>query len=202
MDGEAGRGVGNSASIRSSDPADRDASATSDQRVPTCTRAPLLHREDAAARACDHNRPPGDMRPQPIPEGTPTNCASDADCNAGENGRCIAEFIYYVCTYDQCFSDSDCMSGGPCGCSVGDRYSDANICLQGDCRIDADCGPGGYCSPSHSACGNLDGYFCHTCTDECVDDADCPELSDRHRLCVYSSEAGHWICGSLMQCPD
>lgn len=179
------------------------AGAMSRQAAMPCMRAPIRHRENAADGNCDHDRPPGDMRSPPdIPAGGITNCASDADCNAGENGRCMAEFIYYVCSYDQCFSDADCTNGGPCGCEEGDRYSDANICLPGNCRTDGDCGVSGYCSPTRSICGTLDGYYCHTCEDECIDNADCPEVPNRQRQCTYSTEVEHWICGSSGQCSD
>ena len=87
-------------------------------------------------------------------------CSRDADCVAGINGRCdpMMRSPGCACSYDQCFADADCTTGGPCECRppipinvAGGQSAPAptptNTCKQGNCRIDANCG-GSYCSPS------------------------------------------------------
>jgi hypothetical protein len=68
--------------------------------------------------------------------------------------------------------------------------------VQGNCRVDADCGAGGYCSPAEntSSCGNLLGYYCHTASDQCLDDTDCTGGGAGAQVCTYVSSAGNWQC--------
>jgi hypothetical protein len=73
--------------------------------------------------------------------------------------------------------------------------------VPGNCRVDADCGPGGYCSPTvDSGCGSfygVQGYYCHTPADECVNDRDCPGYGTPEApYCAYSTTVGHWVCGT------
>ena len=167
-------------------------------------REPEVHRPEPVA--CDHTRP----SPEPnAPEGDDMSwvrCHSHADCTEGTNGRCGGNgHDGWNCTYDSCFEDSDCgmaASGEPqlCQCEGGFR-SDNNLCLGGNCRLDADCGAGGYCSPSLGSCGNylkVVGYFCHTPTDECTDDADCPAEANQFGpgYCAFMPEIGHWKCST------
>lgn len=124
-------------------------------------------------------------------------CLSDADCTAGDNGRCANNRDIWSCSYDTCYSDSACTSGGPCACEGGSGYA-GNTCLPGNCQTDADCGANGYCSPTLGGCGNYGGvigYFCHTAADKCVDDADCASPTQGLGYCMYSPEVGHWSCG-------
>ena len=48
-------------------------------------RPPSLHR--SSADACSHDRGPGDFDPFNPSDGG-SSCTKDADCTAGENGRC------------------------------------------------------------------------------------------------------------------
>jgi hypothetical protein len=170
------------------------------------TREPEKHRPTATA--CDHTRPSAE--PDVPADGDPSwvMCQSNAECTDGENGRCTGNgHDGYQCTYDACFSDSDCpalASGTPrlCQCEGGSR-ADNNVCLGGNCRVDADCGGGGYCSPTLGSCGNYtgtQGYYCHTSNDECLDDADCnADGSSYPGYCAFMPEVGHWMC-SMAQC--
>jgi hypothetical protein len=161
-----------------------------------CMREPREHR--SVAEVCDDTRPPGDALPDfepPVPT-PPGYCVVDAECTEGKNGRCEEFRGDRRCTYDQCMSDSDCASGGPCGCSLA-FWSDANACLLGNCHTDADCPEPGYCSPTLGSCGNyagVVGYYCRTCDDECVDDRDCVDPSRGAGYCAYSPEVSHWVC--------
>ena len=161
-------------------------------------RIPAQHR--AAATACSMTRPPG---PSGIANGT---CQMDSDCvdgTKGQNGRCVFSRIGAICSYDECFDDSTC-GGKVCLCRPSGETSatvQANHCLvQGGCRTDSDCGSGGACSPSFSTCGAYTGvvaYYCHTPTDSCLDDSDCPAVDGGGGpgYCMFSPEGGKWICG-------
>ncbi len=166
-------------------------------------REPKTHR--AQGNACTTPRGPGTINGTP-PPGAP--CSKDADCTAGQNGRCETLPIEQsnppgqrVCSYDQCTADADCGASSVCDCRNPANY-DANTCFHGDCRVDADCGAGGWCSPSgttvDSGCTTgIDpgqfGFFCHTAADECTDDADCPGVTPPER-CMFSPTANHWVC--------
>jgi hypothetical protein len=144
------------------------------------------------------------------------DCQSDLDCTMGRNGRCgvFDEFACYgnanaaiECTYDSCNADRDCPgANGVCECGIGATAvlggaptRTAHLCATGNCRIDADCGDGGFCSrsydPTDVACGStLEGYFCHTAADSCIDDSDCAVDGGTTMACKYSSALGHWVC--------
>ncbi len=97
---------------------------------------------------------------------------------------------FATCVYDTCVVDSDCGAKSMCEC--GTSASDGHSCMPGNCAVDSDCAGNGFCSPSRSTCGNgVAGYFCHTATDECVDDADCAVGS-----CVWNASIGHWWCAT------
>jgi hypothetical protein len=164
-----------------------------------CGRVPMQHRSQE--KTCDHERPPGVASgpADPIPAGE--SCVSDSQCTHGENGRCNPAINDdQHCTYDDCFADKDCKAG-PCVCGETDWNADANVCLMGNCHTDADCGAHGYCSPSFGECGPYLGvvaYYCHTCDDDCVDDADCyPD--QRGDYCLYNPAVARWVCGEA-QC--
>jgi hypothetical protein len=74
-----------------------------------------------------------------------------------------------------------------------------------NCRVDTDCGAQGYCSPSSgtSICGDsLAGYYCHTASDECIDDSDCLQNPNNAGIpgCVYSTTDSHWVCIMVPVC--
>jgi hypothetical protein len=77
----------------------------------------------------------------------------------------------------------------------------ASVCIPANCHTDADCGSKGYCSPSVSfMCGanfGTQGWYCHTCADTCVEDADCPADPSKGpgHYCAYDPTQGHWACG-------
>ncbi len=129
-------------------------------------------------------------------------CAQDSDCTAGTNGRCLW-FHGSYCSYDTCFSDSDCPNNEPCQCRPSDSDSAANFCAGGNCRVDSDCGADGFCSPS--LVGNIcgydtsvigSGYFCHTPQDSCRNDSDC----DSSSICLYSLQSNQWTCVARSGC--
>lgn len=158
-------------------------------------------------------------------------CTSDGDCKGGPAGRCNCTWSGgpyggtnpsangSSCTYDGCASDADC-GGKVCLCRetalpgvtpvLGLDRSDAQptVCASvGNCRVDADCGVGGYCSPSAPfECiapvpANY-GYYCHTPSDECTDDTDCPMGTAGSGDCAFDPTAGHWACHTVEACRD
>jgi len=119
---------------------------------------------------------------------------SDAECDAGINGRCGVNgggALINVCSYDECFSDPDCTTGAPCACR---SVSNANTCLtDSDCRVDADCGDGGYCSLSPaSSLSCAMSYHCHTANDQCLNDFDCSDAGTA--LCAFDPGNLNWAC--------
>ncbi len=188
-----------------------DAAVTNDQppvdapvdaRPDAPTRVPMRHRPSATA--CPSERPASTC--DPGMGGPPVGCRADSECTMGVNGRCVGNpHDGCRCNYDTCRADSDCTTGGPCECRLASRgAAGANVCVPGNCRVDADCGAGGYCSPTLGSCGDyggLAGYYCHTPSDECVDDADCATQLDggflgQRPYCMYSREVGHWVCSN------
>jgi hypothetical protein len=130
------------------------------------------------------------------------------------------------CSYDQCTNDADCARNKPCECRSAPGDTGPNRCLEASsCRVDADCGPGGYCSPSLLAtfcvCTSVDycktlgdtatcspgacscgdscghGYFCHTPSDSCLDDADCSGGT----TCNFDLAHLNWICSGCWPVP-
>lgn len=170
---------------------------TTTTQPPAQLPVPENHR--AEPTECDAERPAGNVEGSNYPiEG---ECETDADCDEGERGRCEDFRGYAQCTYDECTQDSECATGGPCGCELG-FWSDSNVCLGGNCQVDGDCGEGGYCSPSFSECGSYSGvvaHWCHTPEDECVNDSECADADTGYGYCMYSSEVTHWVC-SYSQC--
>lgn len=134
-------------------------------------------------------------------------CGQDSDCTAGTNGRCLMSFPGGpYCSYDDCFSDTDCSNKLACVCRDSASSFDANTCMpSGGCLVDTDCGPNGFCSPSlvakldcmcpsnvggtydNDRCGH--GYFCHTQKDSCVNDSDCNGTT-----CAYDMVDNRWSC--------
>jgi hypothetical protein len=176
-------------------------------------RVVLNHRPSAC---CTSQRGPGGAD-QPYPPGVAAfsadggvACSSDSQCASGTNGRCFP-FEGLVgpggCSYDDCSSDSDCPSGTPCLCRASASDNAANICAPGgNCAVDSDCGPGGFCSPSRQNCAGPTPYFCHTASDACVNDADCPPSAADNPavtrdVCAYDPQASHWACKQLVCYP-
>jgi hypothetical protein len=163
---------------------------------------------------CGHDRAPSftpDAGPPPgWFDGGPTSaCTFDSDCTAGANGRCVilGNSLIRGCSYDECFTDSDCGANGVCECGasyMGVR-SAPNVCSSnGGCSLDSQCGPGGYCSPSvkeNNACNQGPapaGFFCHTPEDRCVNDTDCTGTVGN--FCTFSPQLGYWTCTSIPLC--
>ncbi len=139
-------------------------------------------------------------------QGMGVQCTKDTDCTMGNDGRCITNnggALTCFCTYDTCVHDGDCMQGQTCGCHGSPyTYDHGNTCVPGNCRVDSDCGPNGYCSPSYdtSQCGGLAGYWCHTASDQCIDDTDCPQNMGPP-VCVYSTANMRGQCDYQRLCP-
>lgn len=171
---------------------------------------PIYHR--AMPSCCPSERGPAPGT-QPYGTGMAHGCSSDSQCTSGPDGRCFP-FEGLVgpggCSYDQCFTDSDCPSGAPCVCRTSASDNSANGCAPGgNCVLDSDCGSGGYCSPS-GGCGfgftGGQGYYCHTASDTCINDMDCPVVDagggcSVPQNCVYDTQAQHWACSQQSCCP-
>lgn len=163
-------------------------------------RPATVHR--VASVACPTDRPPGN------PPSIPGTCKDDSECTQGTNGRCTSVALGPPkCTYDACGSDKDCgSSSGVCQCRAASEGG-ANACRQGNCRTDGDCGVvgKGFCSPSAVEIdvycrtgipvGSF-GYFCHTPSDECVNDSDCGTTETG--ACIFDVPKQHWVCQKLM----
>jgi hypothetical protein len=129
-------------------------------------RVPDLHR--AASVACPIAEPMG------LPCIAPGACSTDAECQAGQNGRCVASHVVVSCecVYDTCYRDGDCPVGQACACKP---FEFGNACVPASCRVDTDCGPGGFCGPVIEYCARTTvGFQCHSFRDGCFGDADCP----------------------------
>ncbi len=143
------------------------------------------------------------------------SCATDAQCTQGPDGRCFpfGGLLWTAgCSYDECFTDSDCPSGAPCICRTSAGDDSPNICAAGgNCVLDSDCGPGGFCSPSEFCDARLPGwaafgYYCHTAADTCINDVDCPPIDagggcSIPSVCRYDTQAMHWACNDQRCCP-
>ncbi|HVZ74960.1 MAG TPA: hypothetical protein VHJ20_21410 [Polyangia bacterium] len=162
-------------------------------------RVPVKHRAEGAM--CEKTRAAGNCAA--VMSGTTGGvyqCKTDADCTMGDNGRCLptARILGCSCSYDGCFSDSDCKAttGGACACRTAGAAT-PNVCQAGNCRTDGDCGAGGFCSPTLGSCGNYGGVvgnYCHTAHDECVDDSDC--AAQVKGDCRWTPETSTWTCQS------
>jgi hypothetical protein len=170
-----------------------------------CGPVPEAHRPDDSE--CQMPAPPGTC--QATGARVVSSCVSDAQCTNGTAGRCqqltTNSEEYCGCTYDTCMTDTDCVPGETCACHGAPSTDGAgNTCVPGNCRVDSDCGPGGYCSPSYGgqsikdcpvAGRGLQGYYCHTANDKCLNQSDCPNPFEES--CAYSVAAGFWQCTPL-----
>lgn len=168
----------------------KDAGGDAGQRVPKKHRA--------AAATCSNDRGPGDANPNLgfAP------CTSDAECTAGDAGRCVHTQggpNTNNCTYDSCYTDSACGPKQVCTCRVPGSLA-ANYCVDAtSCATDADCA-GSYCSPSvdfDKINTGVKGYYCHTSSDECVDDEDCSGKVSM--ACAWNGS--HWACSDKQFLP-
>jgi hypothetical protein len=192
---------------------------------------PVNHRPSGAP--CPSQRGPGPScatticASQPYPPGVATTCSSDSQCTAGRNGRCFP-FEGLVgpggCSYDECFSDSNCGERTPCLCRSSSADNSANVCdAGGNCAVDSDCGSGGYCSPSMETCSSAapevevqdnyagpNPYYCHTASDLCINDSDCASLDAGtattsscpiYTPCAYNVQDKRWECTQFSCCP-
>lgn len=157
---------------------------------------PMNHRPTAVA--CDRMRPAGGGPFDPGPFPNPA-CTQDSDCTMGENGRCMFGRGGPVCSYDECFTDAECgMNVCICDANGAGAFG-ANRCgRSGACQVDADC-PGSWCSPSLGSCGNyggIQGYFCRTADDTCLNDSDCKGEPNRpgDGYCAYQEATSSWAC--------
>ena len=118
-------------------------------------------------------------------------------------GPGLDDIRVYRCTYDECLQDQDCGTGMLCLCSA-DRSSRGvsghHRCIRAGCHVDANCGPCGSCSPVYACLDPvpsnfmIDGYFCHTPGDACVDQNDCPDRQPYSGHLCAPSHDGRWIC--------
>jgi hypothetical protein len=116
------------------------------------------------------------------------------------NGRCVVIGHNINCTYDDCEHDCDCAAGSTCAChDTAYMGPFGNTCVPGNCRVDADCGPGGYCSPATYGGCSLSGYYCHTASDQCIDDSDCL-TSTAGSVCSYLAANQRWECTGMWIC--
>jgi hypothetical protein len=169
-----------------------------------------------AAQHVPENHRPNDSQclttppPSNCDSGDPSStCKKDSDCMAGLNGRCVLsgmDGIECACSYDTCTSYKECTMGGPCSCHGSVDMSSGNVCAPGNCQVDADCASGGgYCSPSDAQvnCGGLPSYYCHTPSDECVNDSDCSGASACGTFdcgCAYDDSSHRWTCQAFLGC--
>ncbi|MBN2525037.1 MAG: hypothetical protein JXR76_01500 [Deltaproteobacteria bacterium] len=175
---------------------DSDTGSISDTDSETDTgtidfREPEIHRPEAINCENVHS-------PEEPPLDAEGNCQQHSDCTEGQNGKCVqlgigARGYEYYCVYDTCYLDAECEQEGMnlCFCSAREE---AHCFQYGNCQVDADCGDGGYCSPSSSDhCGYyryIDGFYCHTPRDTCMDDKDCTE----DEFCNFDVYRNLWNC--------
>ncbi|HEX7509299.1 MAG TPA: DUF6599 family protein [Polyangia bacterium] len=189
--------------------------------APNLASEPLQHRSTPAS--CPSQRGPGPSCANTMC----SSCSSDPQCIDGKNGRCFPwEGLVSLggCSYDECFTDSNCGLRTPCLCRSSPTDNNANMCdVGGNCAVDSDCGPGGYCSPSMETCystnleavvegrnyGGPNPYYCHTAADLCVNDSDCASLDagtattsscPTYTPCAYNAQSNRWECTQLLCC--
>jgi hypothetical protein len=137
----------------------------------------------------------GRGRGMPHPAEDGGGCTLDSDCSVGstcQDGTCFEQ--------PQCDEDSQCETGSTCACAgvfaVGSSFATAislNQCVPAECRSDSDCGAYSCGLSQSNPCGGLDGFYCHSESDECARHSDCGSLD---RLCAYDTDARGWHCKS------
>jgi hypothetical protein len=131
-------------------------------------------------------------------------CTTDSDCPSNQPCECRASTSSAqpnACvTGGECRVDADCGAAGYCSPSL--------IGTVGSCFGPATCWPDageGSCSMYTPAAGWVNvpcscrvncghGYFCHTPSDACIDDAEC----EGRGTCNYDTEAKHWSCSGYV----
>lgn len=151
-------------------------------------RAPRSHR--ATASDCVEHR----ASPEPVITSAITSlgCSKNADCT-GLGAHCVVRGNTTVCAADACTTNAQCPGVAVCECSTT-----ANYCVADGCHVDADCGHGGYCSPSgcSSSAANDAPHYCHTTSDECLEDSECAGAG----VCRYQSASKTWRCTTAGTC--
>ncbi|HEY3352111.1 MAG TPA: hypothetical protein VGQ83_02595 [Polyangia bacterium] len=154
----------------------------------------------------------GQWIPPPVLACTYDECFQDSDCAGGAPCACrpsSASSAPNACVGGgNCTVDSDCGPGGYCSPSVLDRLC---ACFSPDLCPDG----GGACyegSPGATgtppgpgwtqvpcACGDKcgHGFYCHTCSDTCIDDSDCAGAG----TCNYDVLGHRWECSAAMCAP-
>lgn len=133
--------------------------------------------------------------PGPMPGPGRGECAGDADCTEGMNGRCRFGRGGGFCDYDLCFGDDDCETNEVCLCDGSSSGTGGgNVCVPAECQVNADCNGGFPCSPTLGSCGhytNFVAYRCHRAEDECQTDGECGG-----GYCAFDETLGHWACST------
>jgi hypothetical protein len=119
-------------------------------------------------------------------------CSSNADCPA--NAECSPSGLCH--NRPECENDSECGSEEACACSgvVVQRQSGIvgfNQCVPAQCRSSADCAGYSCAASASDICGPLDGYYCHSDSDECFRNSDCETTGS---LCAYDGGMRSWRC--------
>ena len=174
----------------------------------TCGYEPMdvriFHR--AAADVCPDTRDPVWEVPSECVDYPDTACSSHEDCTEGSNGRCtmgIWGTRDCECSYDECFSDTDCGAGFLCGCGEQAPFENLpnNRCVSAGCRTDADC-DAGYCMAVPYYCDApasvddlwIESFVCATDFDECRNHEACT-CDDELAVCRPESAGEPWTCG-------
>ena len=124
------------------------------------------------------------------------SCDEHSDCTEGVNGRCVAVTFGLACTYDECFTDTDCEANELCQC--GGDTGLGNRCVRSNCRSNADCGDG-VCAASYAVLGcgfGPTGWYCQDSADDCASDEDCTIGLG----CYFSTTESKWTCGARPVC--
>jgi hypothetical protein len=151
------------------------------------------------SRTCNEKAPLGN------PHTTGGECASDADCKSGTEGRCsfLGQGRFPPanrCTYDACISDQQCGAGKLCMCNAG--FDGRNVCIPSNCHDDTDCAAGAKCALSSSGVGDnptfdVSSHYCKTGDDKCADDKAC----DKGEVCAFDPKRSRWQCMTVRYPP-
>jgi hypothetical protein len=132
-------------------------------------------------------------------DGGPVSCNTLSDCQPDGSLNFYVACLNGVCSVDQCLADSDCGAGNVCECpgAGGGAVRLGNTCIATSCQVDSNCGANGVCSASTGYCGNVQGYYCHSSSDECLTNYDCCGSTPE---CAYQPTLGHWACQQATLC--